>query len=277
MKRTVLLALLFLALVGGGILALTLSSGGSGRKITLDDASGADEIEARIIHEWSIAPGWDKDLYKDLKEEVQMSRMAELITPSQEEQLLKLNCARASLVIVPLAESEFKKADCSRSVIAKCSDGISTLSKDGFSNADTKRIGACCSVFFQILRMVESECASGFQVSGGRVDWKDYSEYISEQEEQVNSFLSNDTYRTYLSRITVLKDGLANRMSQVRNGARSYYAGVYQAIKSYFNEHPGSDAALLKSAVSRFWQQASSFAGCSSLTGELEQFAESYH
>ena len=184
MKRTLVLLLLFLALVGGGILALTLSSGGNSKKIVLDDASGADGIEARIVHEWSVATGWDKALYNDLKEEVQMSRKAELITPSQEDQLLELNGARASLVIVPQAEKEFKKADCNRVVIAKCSEGIATLRKDGFSNADTKRVGACCSVYFQILKMIESDCASGFQVSGGQADWKNYHDYVTEQEEQ---------------------------------------------------------------------------------------------
>ena len=270
------MVLLFLALVGGGILALTLSSGGEGKKIVLDDASGADEIEARIIHEWSIAAGWDKDLFNDLKEEAQMSRMAELITPSQEEQLLNLNCARASLVIVPQAEQEFKKADCSRSVIAKCSDGISTLSKNGFSNADTKRVGACCSVYFQILKMIESECASGFQVNGGQVNWKDYREYVTEQDEQVQSFLSNETYRTYLSRITVLKEGLAGRPDAVRGGARSYYSGVAQAFKAYFNEHSGMEPAILTSAASRFRQEASSFPVSASLAGELDRYVETY-
>lgn len=276
MKRTLVLLLLFLALVGGGILALTLSSGGNSKKIVLDDASGADGIEARIVHEWSVATGWDKALYNDLKEEVQMSRKAELITPSQEDQLLELNGARASLVIVPQAEKEFKKADCNRGVIAKCSEGIATLRKDGFSNADTKRVGACCSVYFQILKMIESDCASGFQVSGGQADWKNYHDYVTEQEEQVRSFQSNDTYLKYLSRITVLKEGLAGRMDAVRSGARPYYAGVSQAFRSYFKEHPGQDAALLGSAASRFRREVSSFSGCASLADELDRFVESY-
>ncbi|MBQ2565598.1 MAG: hypothetical protein II552_00385 [Bacteroidales bacterium] len=277
MKRTLLLLLLFLALVGGGILALTLSSGGSGKKIVLEEASGADAIESRIIHEWSIATGWDKTLYNDLKDEIQMSLKAELITPTQENQLLELNCARASLVIVPQAEEEFKKADCNRGVISRCSDGISTLRKDGFSNADTKRVGNCCSVYFQILKLIESSCVSGFQVGGNQVDWKDYREYVSEQEEQVQSFQSNDTYRTYLSRITVLKEGLADRKEAVRKGAQPYYSGVCQEFKTYFSGHPGLDSDILKSAAVRFRQQVSSFPGCATLAGELDRYVESYH
>lgn len=276
MKRTFVLLLIFLALVGGGILALTVSSGDGGKKIELADASGADAIEARIIHEWSIAAGWDKDLYRDFKEEIQMNRSADLITTAQEDQLLQLNCARASLVIVPLAEKEFKKPDCNRSVIAKCSDGISTLNKDGFSNAETKKIGSCCSVYFQILKMIDSTCPSEFRANGEKTEWKDYRDYVTEQEQAVQSFLSNETYRSRLSHITDLKNGLANRMPAVREAAGNYYSGVLREIKAYFDAHSGINPAVLSSAAGRFRQQASSFPGCSSLTEELDRYAAAY-
>lgn len=274
MKRTLLLVILFLGLVGCGIMALTLSSGGSHKRIVLDDASGADAIESRIIHEWSIAEDWDKALYNDLKDQIQMSRSADLITPSQEEQLLDLNCARASLVIVPKAEKEFKKANCNRGVIAKCSDGISTLKKDGFSNVEITKIENCCNVYFQILNMVGSVFDPGFQVRGGRMEWHDYKDYVTDQEEKVLAFQGNDIYQTYLSGITDLKEGLSNRVSYVKNGALDYYVKVFQAIKAYCNEYPGTDSAMVTSASSRFRQQVAGIEGGPSLAGQLDQYVK---
>ena len=276
MRKTIILALVFLALVGGAILALTLSSKGGGSGPVLGDASIVDSLTTRVIDGWSQAKGWDKDLYAAFRNEIQMGRSAGLLTIGQEDQLLHLNCARASLVIVPLAEREFKKADASRSVIAKCSDGLSTLKKDGFSNADTKKMAACCNVYFQILRLVESDGPSGFRGSDGGVDWTDYRDYVSEQEEKVKSFQSDGTYKAYLSHITVLKQGLADRMTVVRNGAKPYYAGVNRDFKEYFNARPGVDGAILASAARRFREQVSAFPGCSSLAAEMDRFIATY-
>lgn len=231
------LILVFAVLLGGVVGALWLTGGSSDDQLpALSDNTLSDY--SNMIHQgWEAAGDWDESLFNRNCELIsQLSRDYET-TP-----LSNLNTTCAVECVYNRLFALWASPSCQKSKVDDYIHAVSVIeAKDpgAARNPNVEQIKEVYAVYNQAWNLAHRAIGLSPDFDGRR--WNSYDSYRSRMMSQRDAMLANVTYKSHLSRIEDIADGLANYPANLDYGRRRFYAKLAGEIKEHFGQTPPAE------------------------------------
>lgn len=274
MNKIFKLILVFVVVLGVIVCAATLPSlfdGDSGPHIQSGETFSKDI--KKIESEWSSLGDWDKELFDKQLMRVNISKYS-----SSQKMQLQSCCANAAIQVVNgKILGEWGKADCQHATIKKYLNAINVIC--------AKNVGAKTNENVKLIRKINGvydqarELAASNFVPQAKLDkylsWTSYTDHAKKQKNKVANVRGNSYYRTYMSNIRHLNNGLseASVNNRINSGRSVYYANVAKAIVAHFKSKERTQGNLntLRACRNQF---VSEYGASTELNNFASQFAD---
>ncbi len=241
-----------LLVVIGIIVGIMFLGKGGGAKTGHASKDGAYKTLAdEITTEWSQAKGWNSPLFtKHLNKITQSYKAGLLKNPTDTSQLRDLLCNEACEVTVKALEKSFSTSGCKKKSVDADYAGIVTLTKYMGKDPRLSQAKSTYDTYVEILNFCLSShtfktrfdgnetkqytTKGGVYPSGTAVYWTPYKDFESNEIYRRNSYQGNAVYKSKLSKISELKDGLARVENTMKNNRWDYYNRLEREIHEFF-------------------------------------------
>ena len=251
------LAVIFIVLLGGIILVLSINNGG-------DDGVGVsrESIYVRYSREikegWANQTDWDKDMFIDY-----CNKIDALAQDYSVSTLREFNLTKAIEIVDTKIFEEWAKNDCSKPKVDKYRKAITDIcAKDNTAkdNSMVQEILAIYDVYKTAYNYAYSDFVPETNFDGNT--WRRYSDYRSATEDDIANTLNNSYYRRHLANITAINNGLRNNASRFESGKNTYYEKLAKEIIAHYDRIPvdernDSDLTKLRTVRNKYNEEYS--------------------
>lgn len=230
------LIVVFAVLLGGVVGALYLSGDSSDDLPPLSDST-LPRYSDKMRQDWEEAGDWDEGLFNRNCELIaQLSKDYETTT------LSNLNTNLAVEHIYDHLLELWASPSCQKSAVDAYIHAVSVIEgKDpgAARNPNVEQIKEVYAVYKQAWNLAHRAIGLSPDFDGRR--WNSYDSYSSRMMSQRDAMLANVTYKSHLSRIEDIADGLANYPANLDYGRRRFYAKLAGEIKEHFGQTPPAE------------------------------------
>ena len=196
-----------------------------------------EDTRKQIQNEWEQRGDWDDTLYTK-----NLDLVTQLGVEFNTVPLKELNTSLAVEIVYKKIFDEWKSPTCQRAVVNKYYNAVSFIkSKDSDANTDNnvKLITQVYSVYNQAYNLAHQSIGLSPNFNG--TSWNSYSDYRESMLNKRNNMLNNSVYKSHLSNIKDIKEGLNDIPNKLANGRSEFYNKLAQNIKNYFSRTAWSD------------------------------------
>ena len=212
-----------------------------------------EDTRKQIQNEWEQRGDWDDTLYTK-----NLDLVTQLGVEFNTVPLKELNTSLAVEIVYKKIFDEWKSPTCQRAVVNKYYNAVSFIkSKDSNANTDNnvKQIQQVYSVYNNAYTLAHQSIGLSPNFNG--TSWNSYANYRESMLNKRNNILNNRDYKSHLSNIKDIKDGLNSIPDKLAKGRSVFYSNLAQSIKNYFSrtswsERNHNELSQLRTAISKY-------------------------
>lgn len=248
MKYLKLLGILLLV-VGAVAGVMYLSNGEGGKKRTSSQGGAYARIADEIRVEWGQTKNWNPSLFERHRSTIVQSYKAKrLSSPSDTVRLIDYLCSEALGSVVSALEKSYSSPLCKKSSVDADYEGIKILSKYIGDDPRIKEQKQVYGTYNEIRNFALSSHSfkPGFTPEGNSSGkyWTPYPDRVKSEVGRGNTYRANAIYKSKLSKISELKDGLDRVEKTMDNNRWNYYNTLYRDIVDHFKDMEGDDLSV---------------------------------
>lgn len=268
--KAIKLILVFALILGGVIGAFLLVRKSKTNSLSNIPDTTFQTYRDQIINDWENEGDWNEQLF------LSNCNLIQLLSKSYDVSTLRdLNTKMAIEIVYEKIFAEWATRSCRKNVIYKYSEAINVIvSNDGNAKTDANvaKIKRVRGVYDSAYQLANQEI--GLKPRFDDNDWNSYADYSYQITEKTNKILENSDYKSYLSNIDNIKNGLNAIPDKLSKGKNRFYNELAdQIISSYSiiapSERTESQLKDLRNLISRFTNEY-----CSNQ--KLSKFAEAF-
>lgn len=230
--------------------------------------------------DWEQKGDWDKDLYLE-----HCDLVNQLSTTYETGTLQDLSTKTASEIVYNKIFEEWNRPGCSKKVINNYRDAVNVIMEnDGNAKSDPniKKILEVFSTYTDADAFAHQSI--GKRPTFSNDEWTPFSSYSKGIESRRSGVLNNANYKSYLSNINDIKNGLNAIPGKLRDSRENFYSVLASQIVSTYSaipeeERTRDDLKRLRNVNSRYVKECKSEGVTgdpgSSLTKFVNAFSES--
>lgn len=246
--KIIKLAGIFVVLLGGIILALSIFNTDSEEDILVGE-SLLEQYSRDITDSWNSLTEWDSQLFTGNCNKIEALKND--YSASQVSVLREANITRAIEFLEKKIFDEWHSANCSNQKIntyyKAITEEVCKVDDGAKNNLTVKEIKEVYKVYSQALNLAINALVPNSNFNGET--WRNYADYQDEIDRTIRNLKQNSRYRSHLSSITSINNGLNNVDNRFDLGRRKYYEKLCNEIIAYYDRIPTderSDADISK-------------------------------
>lgn len=255
--KSLKLILIFLVVLGVVVGAFLLIDGGGSASIKVNADASYEEYRQQIARSWEELGDWDEANY---------AKQCNLVKQLQDEyeveatNILALQNSQTALEIVhKKIFEEWDKADCQESVVRKYNEAKNTIRASHAAIGNDPNLTSIESVYAtycSALSLSKDKCTLSTGFNG--TSWNNFSAHHTKKIKARNEMLANSNYKTYLSHISSIKQGLNSFESKLATAKVDFYNKLANSIKSHYHgkERTYENKRLLSNAISKYERES---------------------
>lgn len=253
--KAIKLLLVFILVLGGVVGVLYLVSDDPGTTIAVPENDAFSYVSDQIDSTWAGVQDWDESVFNKNWELIKQNQHSFNVGPLKEK-----NTLAAVRIIHDKLVEQWGMATCKKSVIDGYMKGISYICEkdEGASTIPlVQEIQEIHRVYKSAYTLATSRLRLKPAFDAGQISWNSYDDYCSEKTRARSSLLNNSYYRTYLSEITVIKNGLAAVPDKLADNRAIFYKDLAETIIAHYKRIPSGSRTSdqlsdLRSARNRY-------------------------
>ena len=229
--KAIKLTLAFICILGGVIGAFFIINHNIGGTLPPPPDDTYKIYRDQFVKDWEQANDWNEQLFMSHSDMIQ-----QLSTQFDTESLNDLNTKTATEIVYKKIFDEWKSSSCARNIIEEYSGAIKVIeSKDNNATKDpnVQKIKNVYLTYTTAYSLAHQNIGLTPHFNGS--SWNSYSSYSSSIENKMRSMLNNSNYKTYLSNIAEIKNGLNAIPNKLSVGRTRFYEGLANSIEHYYS------------------------------------------
>lgn len=229
--KAIKLTLVFICILGGVIGAFFIINHNISGTLPSPPADTYKTYRDQFVKDWEQANDWNEQLFMSHYDMIQ-----QLSTQFDTESLKDLNTKTATEIVYKKIFDEWKSSACTKNVIEKYNGAIKVIeSNDNNATKDpnVQKIKDVYSTYISAYSLAHQNIGLTPHFNGS--SWNSYSSYSSSIDNKTKSMLNNSNYKTYLSNIVDIKNGLSAIPQKLSVGKTRFYNGLANSIIRYYS------------------------------------------
>lgn len=245
MKKILQIFLMFALIAGIVVAALLIPGRGdstSGKKDIIQSTNS--KLQSEIEDSWRNSKAWNKELYDDNKTTIDMYATQKKLRINESEVLKESNRNSALELVDSILMKEYGKADCNHTVITANYEGITYLGNDGCTHADIAKHKSYYSTYTKIRGFIRRSAYLDVVYDTENGTWNSFDRHAASFISERDSYLNSSNYKSVLSGISELKNGLAGVDEKVKTQRQKFYSTLLNEIISHHQTLTRADENL---------------------------------
>lgn len=229
--KSIKLIIVFALILGGVIGAFFFINPDTGGTLPPPPNDTYKTYRDQFVKDWEQANDWNEQLFMSHSDMIQ-----QLSTQFDTESLNDLNTKTATEIVYKKIFDEWKSSSCAKNIIEEYSGAIKVIeSKDNNATKDpnVQKIKDVYLTYTTAYSLAHQNIGLTPHFNGS--SWNSYSSYSSSIENKMRSMLNNSNYKTYLSNIAEIKNGLNAIPNKLSVGRTRFYEGLANSIEHYYS------------------------------------------
>lgn len=237
--KIIKLAGIFVVLLGGIILALSIINPvPGGENPDPDKETLLEQYSREITDSWNGLTEWDSQLFTGNCNKIEA--LNNDYSASQVSVLREANITRAIEFLEKKIFDEWHSANCSKQKINTYYNAITKevckVDEGAKNNPTVMEIKEVYNVYCQALNLAINALVPNSKFNGET--WQSYADYQDDIDRDIRTLKQNSRYRSHLSNITSINNGLNNVDNRFDLGRRKYYKQLCNEIIAYYDRIP---------------------------------------
>lgn len=244
MKKILQIFLMFALIAGVVVAALLLSGGGSTVDVDIDNHGPMSKLQAEIEDSWKNSKAWDKELYDVNHTKIDMYANQKMLKVNEAEVLKESNQNSALELIDSILMKEYGKSACNNTVVTANYEGIKYLGDAGCTHADIAKHRSYYSTYTKIRSFIRRSAYLDVVYDTENGTWNSFDRHAASFISERDSYLNSSNYKSVLSGISELKNGLAGVDEKVKTQRQKFYSTLLNEIISHHQTLTRADENL---------------------------------
>ena len=221
--KSIKLIIVFALILGGVIGAFFFINPDTGGTLPPPPDDTYKTYRDQFVKDWEQANDWNEQLFMSHSDMIQ-----QLSTQFDTESLNDLNTKTATEIVYKKIFDEWKSSKYNGAIKV-----IENKDNNATKDPNVQKIKNVYLTYTTAYSLAHQNIGLTPHFNGS--SWNSYSSYSSSIENKMRSMLNNSSYKTYLSNIVEIKNGLNAIPTKLSVGRTHFYEGLANSIEHYYS------------------------------------------